>query len=59
MEVPDAQNDQFVLIDLEGTASVLVSRSTAMSDFVIIPVQAGAVGVRQAKQSGPLKMKTR
>jgi chromosome partitioning protein len=48
MEVLDAQNDQFVFIDLEGTASVLVSRSIAMSDFVIIPVQASAVDVRQA-----------
>jgi len=48
MEVLDQQNDQFVFIDLEGTASVLVSRSIAMSDFVIIPVQASAVDVRQA-----------
>src|ERR1700712_5518494 len=48
MEVLDAQNDQFVFIDLEGTASVLVSRSIAMADFVIIPVQASAVDVRQA-----------
>jgi chromosome partitioning protein len=48
MEVLDEQNDQFVFIDLEGTASVLVSRSIAMADFVIIPVQASAVDVRQA-----------
>jgi chromosome partitioning protein len=48
MEILDAQNHQFVFIDLEGTASVLVSRSIAMSDFVIIPVQASAVDVRQA-----------
>ena len=48
MEVLDEQNAQFVFIDLEGTASVLVSRSIAMADFVIIPVQASAVDVRQA-----------
>jgi chromosome partitioning protein len=48
MEILDAQHEQFVFIDLEGTASVLVSRSIAMADFVIIPVQASAVDVRQA-----------
>ncbi len=48
MEVLDQQDAQFVFIDLEGTASVLVSRSIAMADFVIIPVQASAVDVRQA-----------
>jgi len=48
MEILDARQEQFVFIDLEGTASVLVSRSIAMADFVIIPVQASAVDVRQA-----------
>ncbi|AXC16141.1 Chromosome (plasmid) partitioning protein ParA (plasmid) [Acidisarcina polymorpha] len=48
METLDERREQFVFIDLEGTASVLVSRSIAMSDFVIIPVQASAVDVRQA-----------
>jgi len=48
MEALDAQAQQFVFIDLEGTASLLVSRSIAMADFVIIPVQASAVDVRQA-----------
>ena len=48
MEVLEAQTQQFVFIDLEGTASVLVSRSIALADFVIIPVQASAVDVRQA-----------
>jgi chromosome partitioning protein len=48
MEILEAQTQQFVFIDLEGTASVLVSRSIAMADFVIIPVQASAVDVRQA-----------
>jgi len=48
MELLESQNQQFVFIDLEGTASVLVSRSIALADFVIIPVQASAVDVRQA-----------
>lgn len=48
MEYLDEQQQQFVFIDLEGTASLLVSRSIAMSDFVIVPVQASAVDVRQA-----------
>jgi chromosome partitioning protein len=48
MEALEAQTQQFVFIDLEGTASLLVSRSIAMADFVIIPVQASAVDVRQA-----------
>lgn len=48
MEYLDEQQQQFVFIDLEGTASLLVSRSIAMADFVIVPVQASAVDVRQA-----------
>ena len=48
MEHLEQQSQQFVFIDLEGTASLLVSRSIAMADFVIVPVQASAVDVRQA-----------
>jgi chromosome partitioning protein len=48
MEHLEQQQHQFVFIDLEGTASLLVSRSIAMADFVIVPVQASAVDVRQA-----------
>ena len=48
MEHLEEQRQQFVFIDLEGTASLLVSRSIAMADFVIVPVQASAVDVRQA-----------
>ena len=51
MEVLEEQRSQFVFIDLEGTASVLVSRSIALADFVIIPVQASAVDVRQASKA--------
>jgi len=42
---------QFVFVDLEGTASLMVSRAIAYSDFVIIPVQASAVDVRQAARA--------
>ncbi len=48
METLESQHHQFIFIDLEGTASVLVSRSIALADFVLIPVQASAVDVRQA-----------
>ncbi len=48
MEALESQDRQFVFIDLEGTASLLVSRAIAMADFVIVPVQASAVDVRQA-----------
>lgn len=51
MDVLDGLNHQFVFIDLEGTASVMVSRSIAMSDFVIVPLQASAVDVRQAAKA--------
>lgn len=51
MELLEQQLHQFVFIDLEGTASLLVSRSIAMADFVIVPVQASAVDVRQASKA--------
>jgi chromosome partitioning protein len=51
METLDGLTQQFVFIDLEGTASVLVSRSIAMADFVIVPLQASAVDVRQAAKA--------
>lgn len=51
MEILDRQQHQFIFIDLEGTASVLVSRSIALADFVIVPVQASAVDVRQASKA--------
>ena len=48
MDVLDQIHDPFIMIDLEGTASVLVSRSIALSDFVLIPVQASPEDVRAA-----------
>jgi chromosome partitioning protein len=47
----EASKHQFVFVDLEGTASLLVSRAIAFSDFVIIPVQASAMDVRQAAKA--------
>jgi len=46
-----AQLHSFVFVDLEGTASVLVSRAIAFSDFVIIPIQASSLDVRQAAKA--------
>jgi chromosome partitioning protein len=46
-----ASVDQIVFVDLEGTASALVSRAIAFSDFVIIPMQFSAVDVRQASKA--------
>ena len=46
-----SEQHQFVFVDLEGTASLLVSRAIAFSDFVIIPVQASSVDVRQAAKA--------
>ena len=48
MELLESQNQQFVFIDLEGTASVLVSRFIALADFVIIPV----AGERSRRPAG-------
>lgn len=46
-----ARTKTFVFVDLEGTASLLVSRAIAFADFVIIPIQASAVDVRQAQKA--------
>ncbi len=39
---------QFVIVDLEGTASRLVSRAITQADLVVIPLQASGVDARQA-----------
>jgi chromosome partitioning protein len=38
----------FVIADLEGSASLLVSYAVAMADFVLIPVQGSQMDARQA-----------
>ncbi len=42
---------QFVFIDLEGTASLLVSRALSRSDVVVIPMQASAVDAQEAAKA--------
>jgi len=43
-----AQASVFVIIDLEGTASLMVSYAIAMADLVIIPVQGSQLDAKQA-----------
>jgi chromosome partitioning protein len=43
-----ASKDAFVIVDLEGTASLMVSYAISMSDFVIIPVQGSQLDAKQA-----------
>ncbi len=52
-DVLDAQipHFQFIFIDLEGTASFLVSRAISAAGLVIVPVQASAIDVRQASKA--------
>lgn len=49
----DAESEarQFVLVDLEGTASRMVSRALSRSDLVLIPMQASAVDAAQAARA--------
>lgn len=42
---------QFVIVDLEGTASRLVSRAIARASLVLIPLQGSAVDARQASRA--------
>ena len=43
-----AEKSAFVIVDLEGTASLMVSYAISMSDFVIIPVQGSQLDAKQA-----------
>jgi chromosome partitioning protein len=43
-----ASKTAFVIVDLEGTASLMVSYAISMSDFVIIPVQGSQLDAKQA-----------
>jgi chromosome partitioning protein len=38
----------FVIVDLEGTASLLVSYAVSLADFVVIPVQGSQLDAKQA-----------
>src|SRR5208337_22768 len=43
-----AAKSAFVIVDLEGTASLMVSYAISMSDFVVIPVQGSQLDAKQA-----------
>src|SRR5580704_9658810 len=43
-----AAKSSFVIVDLEGTASLMVSYAISMSDFVVIPVQGSQLDAKQA-----------
>jgi chromosome partitioning protein len=43
-----AEKASFVIVDLEGTASLMVSYAIAMADFVVIPVQGSQLDAKQA-----------
>lgn len=45
------ESRQFVIVDLEGTASRMVSRAITRSDLVLIPMQASAVDAAQAARA--------
>ena len=47
----EAAERQFVLIDLEGTASRMVSRAIGRSDLVLIPLQASALDAAEAARA--------
>lgn len=38
----------FVIVDLEGTASLMVSYAVSMADFIVIPVQGSQLDAKQA-----------
>ena len=46
-----AAETPFVIIDLEGTASLMVSYAISMADFVIVPVQGSHLDARQAARA--------
>lgn len=43
-----ATKSAFVIVDLEGTASLMVSYAISMADFVVIPVQGSQLDAKQA-----------
>lgn len=44
----EATRAQFVIIDLEGTASLMVANAVGMSDLVVIPTQGGSMDAKGA-----------
>lgn len=46
-----AQQAQFVIVDLEGTASLMVSNAIGMSDLVVIPTQGASMDAKGAAKT--------
>lgn len=46
-----AKTTPFVIVDLEGTASLMMSRTMSRSDLTIIPMQASPVDAKQAARA--------
>lgn len=48
VDILDAESarSQFVLVDLEGTASLMVANAIGMSDLVIVPIQGSSMDAR-------------
>lgn len=46
-----AQRAQFVIVDLEGTASLMVANAIGMSDLVVIPTQGGSMDAKGAAKT--------
>lgn len=42
---------QFVIVDLEGTASLMVANALGMSDLVVIPTQGGSMDAKGAAKT--------
>ncbi len=50
--VEDASTEhQFVIIDLEGTASLMVANAIGMSDLIIIPTQGASMDAKGASKT--------
>ena len=46
-----ARSSQFVIVDLEGTASLMVAHAVGMADLVIIPTQGGSMDAKGAAKT--------
>lgn len=46
-----AQSSQFVIVDLEGTASLMVANAIGMSDLVVIPAQGASMDAKGAAKT--------
>lgn len=46
-----AETAQFVIVDLEGTASLMVANAIGMSDFVVIPAQGASMDAKGAAKT--------